>query len=508
MQTFATVLLVVYLAVIAVVCAYGVHRYWMVWTFLRHRRRGAWPRPAVPFQTLPRVTIQLPMFNERRVAQRVIEAACAMNYPRDLLQVQVLDDSTDDSAAIARRCCQRMFDRGHNVQYLHRTNREGFKAGALAHAMSTATGEFIAIFDADFVPPPDFLHKTIHQFSNPKVGMTQVRWSHLTRNDSLLTQVQAMYLDGHFVVEQAARAASGRWFNFNGTAGIWRRAAIESAGGWHHDTLTEDTDLSYRAQLAGWDFCYLPEVCCPAEVPPTIGAFLSQQHRWNKGLVQTAIKLLPRILASDAPLRNKIEAWFHLTAPVVHVFILMLVVLVTPAMFVQLPIEHLDPIVDTVVGSVFLILGAIAAGTFYMASQRAQGLGFWRTILRLPALMALGVGISVANSRAVLEAALGRKSPFVRTPKYNGDSTSDIDPIVHDRKRLIPNGMIEVALGSAMAATTVMSCLQAHTIVATPFLVLFSCGYFAVGWPQLRETLNGPRRSLRCSENLLATQVD
>lgn len=492
MHVFAVPLLIYYLTIIAVVCVYGLHRYWMVAAFLRGRRKAARFNPPKPFEQLPRVTVQLPMFNERRVAERVISAACAIDYPRDLLQIQVLDDSTDEAADIARRCCDRLAAAGHDIQYLHRTNRDGFKAGALAEGSKSATGEFIAVFDADFVPPSDVIHNTIHHFSDPAIGMVQTRWSHLNRDASLLTQVQAMYLDGHFVIEQAARAHNGRWFNFNGTAGVWRKSAIEDGGGWEHDTLTEDTDLSYRAQLKGWKFLYLPDVCCPAEVPPTVSAFLSQQHRWNKGLIQTAIKLLPQIFRSNAPLCTKIEAWFHLTSPLVHLVILLLVLLVLPAMFITLPIGGLHPAANLGLGAVFLLLGAVAACTFYIASQWAQGLGFFRTLIYMPALMAIGVGISVVNSRAVLEAILGRQSPFVRTPKYNGDTDSEADPVIHQRKRRIPNGVIEVLLGVLMLSCVVMSLVQPHTLVATPFLVLFACGYLVIGIGSLRDAQRKP----------------
>ena len=492
MQAFALPLLIYYLAIIAVVCLYGAHRYWMVVAFLRGRRKAVSLHPPEAFSTLPPVTVQLPMFNEKRVADRVIEAACAIEYPRDLLQVQVLDDSTDEAAEIARACCERLAAAGHHIQYLHRSNREGFKAGALAEGLKSATGEFVAVFDADFVPPRDILQQTIACFTDPTVGMVQTRWSHLNRNDSMLTKVQAMYLDGHFVIEQAARAHNGRWFNFNGTAGIWRRIAIEDGGGWEHDTLTEDTDLSYRAQLKGWKFLYLPDVCCPAEVPPTVSAFLSQQHRWNKGLIQTAIKLLPKIFRSSAPLSTKIEAWFHLTSPLVHLVILLLVLLVLPAMFITLPVNRMEPSLDLAIGGLFLLLGAAAACTFYVASQWAQGLSMHRTLLYMPALMAIGVGISVVNSCAVLEAIPGRQSPFVRTPKYNGDTESETDPIVHQRKRRLPNGVIETILGALMLACVVLSLIEPHTLVATPFLILFAGGYLTIGLASLRDGMRKP----------------
>ncbi|MHC4106668.1 MAG: cellulose synthase family protein [Planctomycetota bacterium] len=487
MDTLAVALLVCYLAVIGVICVYGLHRYWLVWLFLRRRHPLAGAAPSRRFEQLPRVTVQLPMFNERRVAERAIEAACAIDYPRRLLQIQVLDDSTDESVEVARRCCERMTAAGHDVQYLHRANRHGYKAGALAEGLKSATGEFIAVFDADFVPPPDVLRRSIHHFTDPSLGMVQTRWAHLNRGDSLLTEIQAMFLDGHFIVEQTAREQNGRWFNFNGTAGIWRRACVEDAGGWQHDTLTEDTDLSYRAQLCGWKFLYLPDICCPAEVPPTVSAFMNQQHRWNKGLIQTAIKMLPRIMASPAPWRTKLEAWFHLTCPIVHVAILMLVVLVVPAMFVTVPLKETNPVVSAALGVIILALGAMAACAFYVASQAAQGRSLGRTLLRLPALMAVGVGISVINSKAVVEALFGRQTPFVRTPKYNGASAGDLDPLLTRRRRGMPSGVIELVLGLLMVGCFLVAVSRPFTLVGAPFLLLFGCGFLAIGVPRLRR---------------------
>ncbi|MCH6550683.1 MAG: glycosyltransferase [Planctomycetes bacterium] len=483
----AVALLACYLAVIGVVCIYGLHRYWLVWLFLRHRRALEGSDPPDRFGRLPRVTVQLPMFNERQVARRAIEAACAIEYPRDRLQIQVLDDSTNESAEIARASCAQMAAAGHDVEYLHRDDRRGFKAGALAEGMESATGEFIAVFDADFVPPPNLLSQTIHHFTEPGIGMVQTRWSHLNRDDSLLTQIQAMFLDGHFVVEQIARAQDGRWFNFNGTAGIWRRDCIEEAGGWQHDTLTEDTDLSYRAQLCGWRFLYLPAVRCPAEIPPTVSAFMNQQHRWNKGLIQTAIKMLPAILRSRASFRTKLEAWFHLTCPVVHVVILALILLVLPAVLIAGPLQAADPLVAFGLGTVFLLLGAMAACTFYIASQAAQDIPLWRTIVRLPALMAIGVGICVINTRAVLEAVFGHQSPFVRTPKYAGATESDPDPHLVGRRRRIPAGSVELALGLLMIGCFAIALTRPFTMIGAPFVLLFACGFIAIGLPRLIE---------------------
>ena len=304
-SVWAMAIAILYVIAVCSICFYGLHRYWLTWRLLRDSQVRKSPEPKGQFTELPRVTVQLPMFNERHVAERIIEAACALDYPRDRLQIQVLDDSTDDSADIARLCCERMAAAGHPVEYLHRSGREGFKSGALAAGLKTASGEFIVVFDADFLPAADFLRQTIHYFTDPKVGVVQAEWSHLNRGDSWLTELQAMFLDGHFVVEQAVRSRCGRWFNFNGTAGVWRRSCIDEAGGWQHDTLTEDTDLSYRAQLKGWKFLYLPTVRCNGELPATMTAFLGQQHRWTKGLIQTAKKLLPRILFSRAPVEGQ-----------------------------------------------------------------------------------------------------------------------------------------------------------------------------------------------------------
>lgn len=295
-----------------------------------------------------------------------------------------------------------------------------------------------------------------------------------------------MFLDGHFIVEQAARARSGRWFNFNGTAGIWRRSCIDDAQGWQHDTLTEDADLSYRAQLKGWKFIYRDDVMCPAEIPPTINAFLSQQHRWNKGLIQCAIKLLPRIMRSDAPLGTKIEAWFHLTSPVVHVAILLLVTLVVPSLLITLPLENVDRLYGLLYGGVFLGLGAMAACTFYIASQSAQGFSIFKTMARLPALLAIGVGITVLNSKALGEAVIGKKSPFVRTPKYNGEATSELDPLEAKRKRHLPAGSIELVLGMLMSVCFFIALTKPFSLVGAPFILLFASGFLAIGIASLR----------------------
>src|SRR4029078_9918691 len=313
MTPVETLILVLYFFVLSILAIYGWHRYYLVYLYTKNKDRAPLPPPELT--TLPRVTVQLPIFNEMYVADRLIDAVCEMDYPKDLLEIQVLDDSTDETTSIAERAVRRHALRGFDVRSLHRVDRIGYKAGALEAGLAESTGDFIAIFDADFIPPEDFLKRTPpHCATDSRIGMVQARWGHINQDYSLLTKIQSILLDAHFVLEHGGRNRAGCFFNFNGTAGVWRREAIGSAGGWQHDTLTEDLDLSYRAQLLGWRFVFLPDVVSPAEVPVEMNSFKSQQHRWAKGSIQTCLKLLPLILRSKQPLKVKIEAFFHLTA--------------------------------------------------------------------------------------------------------------------------------------------------------------------------------------------------
>ncbi|MHC4996168.1 MAG: glycosyltransferase, partial [Planctomycetota bacterium] len=318
---------------LGVLCLFGLHRFWLLWSYWRSLKNA--PEPSGVFDEAPRVTIQLPMFNEPLVAHRVIEAVSRIDYPRDRLDIQVLDDSTDQTSQIAERCCRELAEAGHDIHYIHRNNRSGYKAGALKAGLASAKGEFVAVFDADFMPPVSFLRETMDHFTDDRVGMVQACWDHLNRGDSLLTRGQAIFLDGHFLIEHTARNRSGRWMNFNGTAGVWRRSTIEDAGGWQHDTITEDVDLSYRAQLAGWRFVYLPGLKCAAELPPRVADFKSQQHRWAKGTIEVARKILPRIARADITLATKIEAGFHLCGPLVYPCVVLLAVLALPVLWLN-----------------------------------------------------------------------------------------------------------------------------------------------------------------------------
>src|SRR6188474_3144847 len=318
-----------YLSVLLGLSAYGIHRYFIIYLYLKNRKRP--PVPVRYFEKLPKVTVQLPIFNEVYVAERLLRSVSELDYPQKLLQIQVLDDSTDETREITASCAEELRSRGFNVALIHRVDRTGFKAGALAIGLEAAEGEFVCILDADFVPQPDLLKRTIHFFTDPNIGMIQTRWGHLNRGYSLLTRVQAMFLDGHLLLEQTARSRSGRFFNFNGTAGLWRRSCIEDAGGWEHDTLTEDLDLSYRAQLKGWHFVFLADLVTPAELPVDMNGFKSQQHRWTKGSIQTCLKLLPAVWKADLPLLIKFEATAHLTSNFAYLLLFLLCALMHPA---------------------------------------------------------------------------------------------------------------------------------------------------------------------------------
>lgn len=479
-ELLQTIFMVTYTAVLLVIATFGLHRWVLVMLYYRHRNTATEPRQH--FDELPMVTIQLPMYNEQYVARRIIEKVLQIDYPRDRLQIQVLDDSTDDTVSIAAAAVEAAKAQGFDIEYIHRQDRTGYKAGALANGMSSAKGEFVTIFDADFMPEPDILQRSIHHFTDPKVCVVQTRWEHINRHDSMLTRSQAIFLDGHFIIEHIARNRSGRFMSFNGTAGTWRRRAIEDAGGWQHDTLTEDMDLSYRAQLRGWRFVFLPQLTAPAELPPDMNAFKAQQHRWTKGGTQTAIKLLPKIWASKVPLKAKIEATFHLTSFAVHIFVLALVLMLFPAIYIRtLPIED-GSIWRAVVDVGIFMLATLSASTFYVASQ-FELFGTWRDTLKyLPFLMALGIGMSVSNTKAVLEALFGRKSEFVRTPKFGaGDAAYEQHKqslATRRRRDLLPYA--ELGMGLYVSFCLVVSLLRFRASLGAPFLVMFAVGFFYV----------------------------
>jgi cellulose synthase/poly-beta-1,6-N-acetylglucosamine synthase-like glycosyltransferase len=475
LPVFDVLILIPYLSILIILAVYGIHRYHLVYLYLKHKDKVAKPKSI--FQVKPRVTVQLPIYNELYVVERLVEAACNIRYPRELLEIQVLDDSTDGTVEIAGACVEKYRAMGFNIQHIHRENRRGFKAGALENGMKFGSGEFIAIFDADFLPAPNFLEDVVDYFTDPEVGMVQVRWGHINREYSFLTQVESVILDGHFVIEHGGRHFSGRFFNFNGTAGIWRRTAIESGGGWQHDTLTEDTDLSYRAQLAGWKFLYLPQIVCPAELPVEMNSFKSQQARWAKGLIQTAIKLLPRILRSDVSWKIKVEAFFHLTANICYPLMILLSFLLLPAMIVRFNQGWFQMLY---IDLPLWLASTASVSMFYLISQR-ELYPDWRLRLKyLPFLMSVGIGLSVSNSKAVIEALLGIKSSFKRTPKYRIESKKDswVTKKYLRRTGVLP--ILELSLG-AYFALVVSYAFMNHNYPTIPFLMLFVVGFTYMG---------------------------
>jgi len=479
---FDLAIMIPYFLVLGVLAAYGLHRYWLVYCYSKYRSNIP-AEPPAPAEW-PKVTIQLPIYNERYVIERLVEAISRLEYPPGLLEVQVLDDSNDETQEVARACVERYRALGLDIRYLHRANREGYKAGALAEGLKTASGEFIAIFDADFQPCPDFLRRTLPYFSEPNIAMAQARWTYLNRDYSPLTEVESILLDGHFVIEHGARARSGRFFNFNGTAGIWRRNAIDDAGGWQHDTLTEDTDLSYRAQLRGWKFLYLPEIECPSELPVEMNAFKSQQARWAKGLMQTAKKILPKVLRADVPAGVKAEAFFHLTANISYPLMVVLSTLLLPAMIVRFYQGWVQMLLIDL--PLFLASSCSISG-FYLTAQRALYPKTWtRTIMYLPFVMAVGIGLSVRNAKAVLEAIFGVQSEFARTPKYRIEGQGGTWRRKSYRNRAGWMPYVEVGLGLYFAATVYYS-IQNENYFTAPFLILFVWGYLYTGLMSLGQ---------------------
>jgi cellulose synthase/poly-beta-1,6-N-acetylglucosamine synthase-like glycosyltransferase len=473
---FDYALLIPYFTLLLVLAFYGMHRYEIIRTYRKYRKNMP-AGPSALFEQLPRVTIQLPLYNERFVVERLLEEAVKVDYPRELLQIQVLDDSTDETHPFAERLCNQYAAQGFPVQYIHRTNRYGYKAGALENGLKTATGELVAVFDADFVIPRDFLMKTVHYFTDEKVGLVQTRWGYLNRDYNLLTEVQAMLLDGHFILEHVARYGRGLFFNFNGTAGIMRKRMIEDAGGWQHDTLTEDSDLSYRAQLKGWQFIYRPEIECLSELPVDTYGFQVQQSRWAKGLTQVARKLLAGVLRADVPFRVKLEAFCHMTPNISYPLMILVTALMLPVMIVrfymgwqQLALVDL-PLLAATFASVVV---------FYVYAQWERDRTSWkRAVVMMPALIAAGVALTVINTRAVLEALLGVKTSFVRTPKYaiTGGPSKSIQAVAKYRSKSGWLPYIELGIGTWFLVMVVYA-LETFNFLAVPLLSIFVGGYY------------------------------
>jgi len=470
-------LFAVYVTALVLLFAYGVNCYVLI---LYHRIGKRRTRPLPPLQPgdpQPPVTVQLPIYNEKYVARRVIEAAGRLRYRPDRLQIQVLDDSTDETTEVAARAVSALRARGLTVEHIRRERRIGYKAGALQEGLWTATGEFVAVFDADFVPPEDFLERTIPGFADPKVGVVQTRWGHLNREYSPLTGAQAIGIDGHFGVEQGARCWGGLFLNFNGTAGVWRARAIADAGGWTHDTLTEDLDLSYRAQLRGWRVLFLPDVVCPAELPVQIAGFKAQQRRWATGTIQATLKLAPAILAARVSPWVKLQAFLHTTHYLVHPLMLAVVLLSIPLMLAG-PVFGFPSNV-LLVGSLFALSTSGPTG-LYIYGERQLGPGWARRLRYLPFMMLLGIGIAFSNTRAIWSALTDRSVEFVRTPKFGIASNEGAWLGKAYRLRGFWDGVAELCLGVYALCGLWLFVHSTHYLIV-PFLVIYTLGFMWVG---------------------------
>ncbi|MGH7884058.1 MAG: cellulose synthase family protein [Thermodesulfobacteriota bacterium] len=465
-------------------CTFGLHRYYLVHLYKKLTKKTT--NPESEFKELPVITVQLPIYNEMYVVERLIKAVCEIDYPTDLLEIQVLDDSTDETIEIARNCVEKFKNKGFDIHHIRRIGREGYKAGALNNGLNICRGEFLAVFDADFIPPKDFLMKTVHHFTNHKIGVVQTRWGHLNINYSLLTIAQSILLDGHFIVEQTARFKKGLFFNFNGTAGIIRKECIKSSGGWQHDTLTEDLDLSYRAQIKGWRLVYLGDVISNAELPVDMNAFKTQQHRWAKGGAQTAKKLLLTIFQDkNISFRIKLESAFHLLGNFSYLFLVVLVTL-------MLPMGYFWSSLGWEV--VFLInVFAITAGTlsiirFYiLAVSEAHGKNAWNFYMYIPFAIGLGTGIAVNNSKAVLEAVIGKISEFKRTPKYALTNKRDSWKSRNYISAIDLTTVVELALGIVFTIQTVYAIYNGF-IAWIPFLILIQFGFIFTGLLSIKHS--------------------
>ena len=476
------IILFAYIASLSILFVFGSHGFIMIYYYLKYRRKKASEVEAL--SSYPVVTVQLPVFNELYVVGRLIDAACAMIYPKEKLEIQVLDDSTDGTVGVVTQYVERYRKLGYDIKQVHRTNRQGYKAGALKEGLTDARGEFVAIFDADFVPRPDFLLKTIPHFgADPRIGMVQTRWEHINADYSLLTRTQAMALDGHFVIEQAVRNKVGFFINFNGTAGVWRKECIFDAGNWQADTLTEDLDLSYRAQLRGWKFKYLNNVTSPAELPSEINALKSQQFRWTKGAIETARKMLPVVWRSALPLKIKIHATFHLTNNLVFPFIVLAGVLNVPLVFIKHAGGH-EAYFTFMSVFVFAFIGSFL---FYLFSQKDVYQDWRKRILLFPLFMAGSMGFAVNNSRAVLEGLFKHKTEFVRTPKYLIQSKTDSwRGKTYTPVKISSTVVLEMVL-AVYCLFGLVSSIYFLEIAAVPFQLMFFLGFTFVSVMSLKH---------------------
>jgi cellulose synthase/poly-beta-1,6-N-acetylglucosamine synthase-like glycosyltransferase len=498
-KAFLIIILIFYCPAALWLFLYGINNYYMVYLFLRKVKKETsvnqefikrfWSNHGK--DRLPKVTTQLPVYNEMHVVERLIKAVVSIDYPKELHEIQVLDDSNDETKNIVSGLVNKYLDMGFNIKHFVREDRNGFKAGALNLGLEKAEGEFLSIFDADFVPDKNFLYDTIPFFyEKPKVALVQTRWGHINRNYSLLTIAQSIGMDGHFIIEQGARAWNGLYMNFNGTAGIWRREAIIDAGGWHFDTLTEDLDLSYRAQLKGWNTKFLFDVVAPSELPIDITAYKSQQHRWAKGSIQTAKKVLPQVFKTDDRLIKKIEAFIHLNQYMVHPMMIILALFSFPLIILlRAQISNMPVSITMITLLLLIFLGASAPSVLYVVALKTGYKDWKKKCLFIPALMVIGCGIAVNNTKAVLEALLNIKSDFIRTPKY-GVVRRRRNTLAKSYSLPVATFFIGEILLSAYCFIGFMQYTSNKKFVFGPFLLMYAIGFFYVGTLSLYQKFN------------------
>ena len=473
MEILKLVVLSTYFTILTVLSIYGAHRLWMLWLYYKHKLDVPQPMGGPDYE--PMVTVQLAIFNEMNVVERLVDAVVRIDWPKDRMEIQVLDDSTDETRNVAQAVCEKYAALGFDISHIHRTDRTGFKAGALANGLKIAKGEVVAMFDADFIPTEDFLRKAVPHFADSNIAFVQGCWAHLNRDFSLLTQVQAILLDGHFVFEHTARNRSNAFFNFSGTAGMWRVSAIADAGGWQHDTITEDADLSYRAQLKGWKGVYLKDLVVPAELPVDVNAFKSQQHRWAKGNAQVIRKLMKTIWTSKASLHTKLECWFHLSANCNYLLMVVLAVLMVPCMIIRAGTPWY---VLLATDGPFFLLNAVSVGLYFGLSQRelTDNKGWASRLKYIPGLMSLGIGLALNQAKAVMEGFFTDDKEFKRTPKLGVDQHGKA---LSKRAYKVPKSLVTfLELGFALYyLVAVVISIQMHKWASVPFLVLFFNGF-------------------------------
>ncbi len=482
------VFLISYIVSLSILFIFASHGFIMIYYYFKtyHIRKKDLCESELELKEYPLVTIQLPLYNEKYVITRLIDAVVRIDYPKDKLEIQILDDSTDETTEIIRNHIKQYIDKGYDIKHIHRTHREGYKAGALREGLKTAKGEFVAIFDADFIPRKKFLKRTLPYFyKDPKIALVQTRWEHINRDYSMITKTEAIALDGHFVIEQAVRNRAGFFINFNGTGGIWRKEAIFDAGNWQSDTLTEDLDLSYRAQMKGWKLKYLMNFTSPAELPSEINSLKSQQFRWTKGAIETAKKIFPQVLKSDLPLKMKFQSFIHLCSNFAYPFILLAAILNLPVLLIKINNQYEE--VFKLMS--FFTFAFISSFMFYLYSQKDVYFDWQERIFYFPLFLAGSMGLSLNNTKAVIEGLINKKSEFVRTPKYR--IVSKNDTIIN--KKYLPKKIsfltfIELILSIYCFVGVIIAIIHAQVAII-PFQLMFSVGFGLVSFLSIKQVV-------------------